>query len=54
MNDQRTPFEREIDEVSSFNPASVLTYRPVEQVCDVCHEKHFGYTTTCARCSRTA
>lgn len=49
MNDMRTPFERAIDEASSFNPASVLTYRPVEKVCD-CGRKHFELGADCACC----
>lgn len=36
-----TPFEREIDEVSRFKPADVLTFRaPLDYGCSCCGEKH--------------
>lgn len=43
-----TRFEREID-AARFNPREIVSYRPVEQVCE-CGRKHFGWSSTCSWC----
>lgn len=52
MSDTRTPFEREIDEASAFNPVDLfvgLTYRQMDRVCG-CGAKHFELGPDCANC----
>lgn len=57
-NDERqpTPFEREIDEVSRFQPQDVLTRTPLEaafvdsRACIDCGHKHSGWSVRCPIC----